>query len=95
MPATDLVGYAATVAACGTMVPQIAKVIKTGSSEDISYWMIFLSIMSSSLWGVYGLLTDKIPLVVSGVISASASGTLLCLKIRGSNIPRNPYHSLS
>lgn len=75
------VGYAATVTTCATLVPQIVKVIKTKECEDLSYLMIFLNLSSNALWMTYGILNDRMPLIVAGAVTLTSAVSLLGLKV--------------
>ena len=70
---SEVVGYSATAAVCLTLVPQIAKTIQTKSGKDISYAMLGLNVTASVLFGVYGVMESKLPLIISGCISTAAS----------------------
>ena len=78
----ESVGYLATIVSSFILVPQIVKVMRTKKSDDLSYGMIALTMASNGLWGTYGFLNGRVPLVVSGAISMIASVALLCLKAK-------------
>lgn len=82
----ESVGYLATIVSSFILVPQIVKVIKTKKSDDLSYGMIALTMASNGLWGTYGFLNGRVPLVVSGAISMIASVALLCLKAKTTRV---------
>ena len=86
------VGYAATVTTVSTLVPQIVKVVRTRKSDDLAYTMILLNLASSALWCTYGVLEDKMPMVVAGALSSAAGITLLALKW-GAGLPPIPPFS--
>lgn len=80
MSASVYVGYAATVTTVTTLFPQIVKVARSGKADDLSYTMIFLNLASSALWCTYGVLEDKMPMIVAGALTAASGLTLLGLK---------------
>lgn len=79
MPA-EAIGYAATAVSCSTMVPQIVKALRSGSSEDVSTLMVLMSVASASLWGAYGIANASTPLMLSGAVSAALAIVMLCIK---------------
>jgi MtN3 and saliva related transmembrane protein len=79
MPA-EVIGYAATAVSCATMVPQIVKALRTSRSEDVSVWMVLMSVASASLWGAYGVANASSPLMLSGAVSATLAIVMLFIK---------------
>lgn len=77
---SDFVGYAATVTTCATLFPQIVKVVKTKSGEDLSYTMLLLNTASNILWGTYGILENRLPMIIAGSITLTSALSLLAFK---------------
>ena len=49
-----LFGFIAGLLTSGAMVPQLIKMIRTKSVEDISWTMISMSLSGNTLWAIYG-----------------------------------------
>lgn len=49
-----LFGFFAGILTSGAMIPQLIKMIKTKSVEDISWIMIGMSLTGNTLWTIYG-----------------------------------------
>lgn len=62
------------------MLPQIYKVYKSKSSNDLSYFTIFLNIIGLTSVGIYAISLHDISLYVPIFISLFNSFTLLGLK---------------
>ena len=60
----DVIGYAAgaTLAAC--YLPQVAKTWTTRSADDLSLWMVVLTLLSAVLYEIYAALLGLWPVVI-------------------------------
>lgn len=72
---------AATLTTC-SFVPQLTRVLRTRSAEDLSYGMFGAFSVGVLLWLVYGLLRDDLPVILSNAVTLALSVTILVLKIR-------------
>lgn len=73
------------VAACLTtfsFVPQLAKVVRTRSAEDLLYGMFGAFSLGIVLWLVYGVLRDDVPVILANAVTLVLSVTILVLKAR-------------
>lgn len=61
---TDLIGYSAGALTAICFVPQIAQTIKTRRAEDVSLWMLLLTLASVALYEIYSLLLALWPVVI-------------------------------
>ena len=50
------------------IIPQIYKAYKFKLTDDISYKFVWISLVSSSLEIVYGVLINQIPVLITGII---------------------------
>lgn len=78
----DIVGYAASVLASTSLIPQVVKVYKTKSAEDLSYGMIAIIMCSSLLWQIHSWLKNDVPLRIASAVTLCVNLTLLVLKSR-------------
>ena len=86
-PITALGLTAATLTTC-SFVPQLAKVWRTKSADDLSYGMFAVFSLGILLWLIYGLLRADVPLIVANGITLMLSVAILVLKIRYGRYPR-------
>ena len=59
------------------MMPQLIKVIKEKNAEDISVVMLLVLITGLSLWVLYGILQNELPIILSNSFSVLVNITLL------------------
>ena len=77
----DIFGYSAGFIASIMYFPQIKKMYETKSTDDISMNMIFLLIICSVLWIIYGIYLMEWPVILTDVIILLQVLTMLFLKI--------------
>lgn len=80
-PTTSLGMIAATLTTC-SFVPQLTKVWRTKSAEDLSYGMFGAFSAGIALWLIYGVLRDDVPVIIANGITLVLSVTILSLKMR-------------
>ena len=56
---------------------QIAKIFKTKSVDDLSIIMFSVFAMNATIWTIYGLLLNNLPLIIVNIVSVV--GTYLVL----------------
>jgi MtN3 and saliva related transmembrane protein len=82
MDAPLVIGLVAGFLTTFSFVPQIAKIVKTRSAEDVSRRM-FLAIASGvALWLAYGIMLKQWPIIVWNSVSLVLAITILVLKHR-------------
>jgi uncharacterized protein with PQ loop repeat len=64
----NVIGYTANILIFFMMIPQIYKAYKFKLTDDISYKFVWISLVSSSLEIVYGVLINQIPVLITGII---------------------------
>lgn len=70
----DFVGYAAAVCTTLAFVPQVTKLLRERSADDISAGMYAVYIVGVGLWLAYGLFVASWPIII-------ANGATLCLAV--------------
>jgi len=80
-PAT-LLGFAAGTLTTAAFVPQVLKTWRTRSTEDISLGMFAVFAMGVSLWLVYGIYVDSLPIVLANGITLALAGAMVVFKLR-------------
>ncbi len=66
---TDLAGYLAAIASTCVLIPQIIRMYRTKEVEDVSVYMLFLTIIAQILWIIYGYLRGDFILFISSVVA--------------------------
>lgn len=77
----DLFGYSACLIASIMYIPQIKKIYLTKSTDDISMNMIFMLLLCSVLWIIYGVYLMEWPVIITDIIIFIQVFIMLCLKI--------------
>tara|TARA_B100000524_G_C23512933_1_gene321247 strand:- start:194 stop:460 length:267 start_codon:yes stop_codon:yes gene_type:complete len=75
-------GYLAGLLTTIAFIPQVLKVWKTKSTEDISIWMFLIFTTGVFLWLIYGLLIKNNSIIVANAITFLLSLMILVAKIR-------------
>lgn len=77
----EIIGFIAGGLSAALFIPQIIKIIKEKSAEEISVVTCIIGVISSGLWLWYGILNDHLSMIVTNCISALATVILLILKL--------------
>jgi len=78
----DLVGYAA--AACTTLafVPQVLKIRRERSANDLSTGMYLVYVLGVGLWLAYGLILTSWPIILANAATMGLAIAVLWMKRR-------------
>jgi MtN3 and saliva related transmembrane protein len=82
MAILDYAGYAAAVCTTGAYVPQVMRVWRTRSTQDISLKMFLVLVTGLALWLTYGIWRGEMPLIAANSITLILASTILYFKIR-------------
>ena len=80
-PTTALGLTAATLTTC-SFVPQLTKVWRSKSADDLSYGMFSAFSAGISLWLLYGVLRSDLPVIIANGVTLVLSVAILVLKMR-------------
>ena len=75
-------GFFAGVLTVSSFLPQVIRSWRTRQTRDLSLGMFALLITASSLWIVYGALTQDWPVILTNVAMVALNGALAVAKIR-------------
>ena len=78
---TEIFGYLAAATLLSTLIPQIIKTIKKKKVDDISYVFVFLQVLTSIFFLIYGLLLKENPLIIANSLLLIQTLLMLFLKI--------------
>ncbi len=82
MDSVTALGLVAAALTTSSFIPQVAKVWRTKSADDLSYGMFGFYSLGIWLWLIYGLLLRDLPLIIANGITFLFSMTILLLKLR-------------
>ena len=83
---TEIFGYLAAASLLATLIPQIIKTIKKKKVDDISYVFVFLQVLTSIFFLIYGLLLKENPIIIANSLLLTQTILMLGLKIKYSKI---------
>ncbi|GHD60248.1 SemiSWEET transporter [Jeongeupia chitinilytica] len=78
----DWIGHVAGVCTTFAFLPQVVKVWRTRSVDDISLGMYSLFVFGVALWLLYGVVISSWPLIIPNSITLVLAGSVLAMKLR-------------
>ena len=91
----NVIGYSASITSICITLPQTYKIIRTQSANDLSYFSIIISLISSFLWISYGILIKDNPIIVTDCVMSILSALQLICKIYYDKKTSSPISSIS
>jgi MtN3 and saliva related transmembrane protein len=82
MTIADAVGYGAATCTTLAFVPQVWRVWRTRSADDISAAMYVVFFAGLTLWFGYGVLLGSWPIIVANAFTMLLAGSVLWMKLR-------------
>lgn len=76
----EIIGFVAGGLSSALFIPQIIKIIKEKSAEEISLVTCIIGVVSSGLWLWYGIIQDHISMMVTNSIAVIATVILMICK---------------
>jgi len=77
---TELLAFTASMIGVGGSIPQIIKILRTKDTTALSVAQYSMSLVSSFLWILYGVLTPLYSLIFWGSLAALSAVVVLILK---------------
>jgi len=75
-----LLGYIAGAITTGSFLPQVYKTYTSKSVEDLSYWMLLLMFTGLTLWFLYGVELNELPIILTNGITGALVISLIAMK---------------
>ncbi|KAA5535864.1 SemiSWEET transporter [Paenimyroides baculatum] len=72
-----VIGTIAGILTSVSMIPQLIKVLKEKDVENLSWGMIAVLLIGVSLWVVYGIMKNELPIILSNGFSVLVNTILL------------------
>ena len=82
MPLEVIFGWTASFLCTLILVPQILKALKTCHTDDVSMYMLIISVAGNGFWVAHASMTQNIPLIVGAGLISGMSILLIILKYR-------------
>ena len=76
----EIIGFIAGGLSSALFIPQIIKILKEKSAEELAMLTVIIGVISSSLWLWYGILNSHISMIFTNSVSIIATLVLLGLK---------------
>jgi len=76
------IGMAAALLTTAAFAPQAIKAWRSRSTKDVSLAMFTLMVTGLTLWLVYGILIDDLPLILANAVTLILASAILVAKIR-------------
>jgi MtN3 and saliva related transmembrane protein len=84
----DVLGYIAGALTTFAFLPQVLRIVRTRSAQDVSWGMISMFCVGVALWLWYGIRLNSLPLIVANGVTLALVLTMFVLKLRyGSRAP--------
>ena len=80
MEFSAFIGLAAGALTTGSILPQIIKSIRLKETKDIALWTYLMSFFGVSLWIIYGVMINSMPVTIANGIALAFIITILILK---------------
>ncbi len=78
----NLLGLLAAFCTTMAFVPQLVKVWRSRSANDISLGMFSLMTLGIALWLIYGIALLDLPLIVANAITLCLAASILVMKLK-------------
>ena len=75
-----LLGWIASMLCTLILVPQIIKAFKTRHTDDVSMFMLILSVAGNGFWLAHATMTQNIPLIFGAGLISTMSIILIIFK---------------
>jgi MtN3 and saliva related transmembrane protein len=82
MALADYIGYAAAFCTTGAYVPQVLRVWRTRSTQDISLKMFLVLVTGLALWLTFGVLKGEWPIMLANGITLVLARAILLFKLK-------------
>jgi MtN3 and saliva related transmembrane protein len=86
MDMVTIVGLAAAVLSTISFLPQAIKTIKTKHTEDLSLGMYSIYSLGVVLWLAYGIMLNKLPIILANVVTLTFTIVILVQIIRNTKV---------
>jgi len=64
----ETIGIIGGALCISSFIPQIVKSFKTKKVEDVSIWLVLLTLVGTIFWVAYGLIAESILIILANII---------------------------
>jgi len=82
MNPTPYIGLMAGLLTSGAAIPQVIQTYRTKHARDLSMWQLILLNLGMSLWLIYGISLNDLPLILANIFSIVCYTGLITMKLR-------------
>lgn len=82
MDITAVIGSIAATLTTGSFGFQVLKILKTKQTQDISWMMYLILLVGVSLWLIYGIALNALPIIIANAVTLIFVIAVLILKYR-------------
>lgn len=82
MDSATLFGLMAGTLTTVAFIPQVVKIWKTKSADDISFGTFFIFSLGVFFWLVYGIMIEALPVVLANAVTLVLAVVIIVLKMR-------------
>ncbi len=82
MDLTSIIGLLAATGTTISFVPQVVRIVRTRDTKGISLVMYIVFTAGISLWLVYGVLLNELPIIIANAATLVLALTILGFKIK-------------
>jgi MtN3 and saliva related transmembrane protein len=82
MDNTTILGLLAGTLTSAAFFPQLLQAWRTKSVKDVSLAMYIVFCLGITLWLIYGVLVNSLPVILANIVTLSMAAAILYLKIR-------------
>lgn len=83
MDSTTIIGNIAALLTTTSFLPQAIKTIKTRDTASLSFPMYLLFVTGVTLWLIYGVLNQQMPIIVGNFVTLVLAGIILGFMMKG------------
>jgi MtN3 and saliva related transmembrane protein len=78
----SVLGYLAGALTTLSLLPQVIKICRSRSARDISFVMYLFFVAGISLWVIYGIAINSMPVIIANTVSLCLGIAVIVLKCR-------------
>lgn len=78
----SIIGLLAGTCTTLSLLPQVIRTVRIRETKDISLSMYVILVTGMSLWIVYGIFIEALPVILANAVSLVLASVVLALKIR-------------
>ncbi|MEO9892177.1 SemiSWEET transporter [Aurantibacter sp.] len=82
MNAIEILGLVAAVVTTSCFIPQVFKISKEKSTKDISLVMYLIMALGLTLWLIYGIAIESLPVTLANGVTLLLVSWILILKLK-------------